>query len=193
MKKSNVLLSIFASALVCLLLSMASSSQGEIGPINKLGKIGASQEAGSEFFRGLSGIYLSLDLLEQGKLREANRELQKTKEVYFSRALKIYAKMSKAASTQPIILNNIPLEQLERIAANLKDFKGHFPNTLREIADIAVKEFANFVELIGATKFVNNANVNRQRVRELYERIFRLTTLGLATSDLISIVPRYQR
>jgi len=192
MKKSIVSFSIFMSVLACLFLSMASSSQGEIGPINKLGGIKQSQMASSGFFIGLSRIYLSLDLLEQGKIREANIELQGTNEVYFTKALKIYAKISETASTKPIILNNIPLEQFGRGAADLQDFKGQFPNTLREVANIAVKEFDNFVKFIGATKFVENANVNRQLVRDLYKRIFRLTTLSLSTSEIISIVPSNQ-
>jgi len=192
MKTLIVSFSIFMTVLVCLSLSMVPWSQAEIGPYQQLGPVEKNRKAASGFFIGLSQIYLSFNLLEHGNISGANVQLQKAQEVYFAESLNIYTEISNSASTRPIILNNIPLEQFGRIAADLRDSKGQFPNTLKEVTNIVVKEFADFLEFIKATKFGSNPNVNRQRVRKLYEKIFRLTTLGLSTSDLISIVPRKQ-
>jgi len=189
MKISIVSFSVFMAGLVCVFFSLLSLSQGENSPLNRLGnKTIEAQNAGIEFYRGLSDIYLSLALLEEGKVTKANNMLARTSEVYFSRALKTYVQITKAASTKPIVLKNVKFEQIGRIAVDLQDFKGHFPNTLSEVAEITVKEFADFVKFIETTRFEKNANVNRQRVRELYERIFRLTTLGLSSSGIISYV-----
>ncbi len=194
MKTSTVSFTICMITLVCLSLSILSLSQGEIGPLNRgKGSFKAlSQEAGSNFFKGLSMVYLSLEALEKGNVDGANNLLTASVESNFKPALSDYYRIQKGDSRRPVILGDMPLNQIGRIASDLQNYEVTFPNTEGEISDIALTEVNKFAGFLSKTRFIAGDTIgNQQRVRDLYKKIFRVTILGLSTSELTSMVSKY--